>query len=147
MITLFIIMLITFFSKIYLERKKVNRWKKFHSAEHMVLNAYRKLKRLPTIEEIKNFSMFSNTCGTNAITQILIISFAFFAESFILNRTYMIIIMSLSVIIVLVLIKIGFLNFIQYFTTDIPTEVELKVAIKGLKVWIKHEHNPKNNQN
>ena len=38
--------------------------RKFHSAEHMVVNAYNKLHRIPSLEETKMFSRFHNRCGT-----------------------------------------------------------------------------------
>jgi uncharacterized protein YqhQ len=36
-----------------------------HGAEHMVFNAYNKLKRIPTIHEATSFSRISRFCGTN----------------------------------------------------------------------------------
>lgn len=36
---------------------------RFHAAEHAVINAYYDLKRIPTLDEIKNYSSFSPRCG------------------------------------------------------------------------------------
>ena len=37
--------------------------RKNHGAEHKVFNAYRKLKRVPTIKEAQRFSRICKTCG------------------------------------------------------------------------------------
>lgn len=46
---------------------------RFHSAEHMVSNAYTKVQRIPTIEEIKKSSRFDRYCSSRIyINKILI---------------------------------------------------------------------------
>ncbi len=47
-----------------------------HGAEHMVFSAYKKLKRIPSIEEAKNFSRINKNCG-------ITIFFAFFTSQLI----------------------------------------------------------------
>lgn len=133
------------FSNYILNIKKANRWKKFHSAEHMVLNAYRKLNRIPSLEETRNFPKFSNTCGTNGMAQISITFILIFFTTFIpnLDSIHIRILIILSAIIALILSITGCLNFMQKFTTDIPTDTELKVAIKGMEVWLENEQKPK----
>ena len=39
----------------------------------------------------------------------------------------------------LVLDRYGYLNFLQYFTTEKPDKIELLVAIEGLKMWEEKE--------
>ena len=36
---------------------------RFHAAEHAAINAYYDLKRAPTLEEVKNYSMFAYNCS------------------------------------------------------------------------------------
>lgn len=123
----------------FIERKKGKNAYKFHSAEHMVLNAYRKLKRVPSLEEIREYSRFSNSCGTNATTQIVMNFTLMFLCTFISNPLYSIIGMLSASIIVLILLQCGFLNFLQKCTTIIPTDKELSVAIAGMNVWFENE--------
>lgn len=47
--------------------------RKNHSAEHMVFNGYRKLKKVPTLEEAKEMSRFSISCGSNLVCTYLIV--------------------------------------------------------------------------
>lgn len=112
---------------------------RFHSAEHMVVNAYKKLKRVPTLEEIRQYSRFHRSCGTNATAVIAISSILMFACSFIPNVLFKIISMLLVNVIVIILLKCGFLSFLQIFTTVTPTETELLVAIAGMNTWLENE--------
>ena len=43
-----------------------------HSAEHMIIHAYHRLKRIPTIEEAKHFSRFSFFCGSNVAPALIV---------------------------------------------------------------------------
>lgn len=112
---------------------------KFHSAEHMVCNAYKKLGRVPSIEESKQYSLFSNSCSTNLTTQFVIAFVLMFICTFIPNALYRILGMVCVNVIVFLLVKLGYLNFLQKFTTKIPTEKELAVAIEGMKLWLENE--------
>lgn len=48
--------------------KEIKQTFRFHAAEHAAINAYYDLKRVPTLEEIKEYSNFSYRCGiTRAI--------------------------------------------------------------------------------
>lgn len=129
----------TFVMTVFIERKKEKNSFKFHSAEHMVLNAYRKLNRVPSLEEIREYSRFSNTCGTNATTQVVMNFTLMFLCTFISNPLYRIIGMVSASIIVLILLECGCLNFLQKYTTIIPTDKELSVAIAGMNVWLENE--------
>lgn len=138
LISFSIISISTFMKVTYTERKQKNSYK-FHSAEHMVLNAYRKLKRVPSLEEIHQYSRFSNYCGTNKVTDWFMSFTLMFVCSFIPNLLYMIIAMIAVNVIVWILIHCGFLNFLQLFSTITPTNRELLVAIEGMKVWLENE--------
>jgi uncharacterized protein YqhQ len=112
---------------------------KFHSAEHMAIQAMKKLQRVPTMEEIKCFSRFDKNCGTNLTTLLalnhLIISICF---TF-LNGSLFLIVTSSCLLLTLLLKQLGCLNFLQYLSTIPPSDRELKVAIAGLKVWFENE--------
>ena len=123
----------------FIERKKEKNAYKFHSAEHMVLNAYEKLKRVPSLEEIREYSRFSNYCGTNVTTQLVMNFTLMFLCTFISNLLYSNIGMLSANIIVIILLQCGFLNFLQKYTTIIPTDKELLVAIEGMNVWFENE--------
>ncbi len=132
-----------FILRCYNDKKFRPNVHRFHSAEHMVINAYRKLNRVPTIEELRNYSRFDNTCGTNIITLIIVNNISLFYCSFIPDLLYMCIAIILSFGIVIILLKNGVLNFLQRFITDTPTDKELKVAIAGMTVWLENEQKEK----
>lgn len=128
---------------IFISTERKNNTFKFHAAEHMVLNAYRKFNRVPSHEEIYQFSRFSNSCGTNFTTEIVTSFILMCICTFIPNQLYMILgVISVNVI-VLILLKCGFLNFLQKLTTITPTDKELAVAIAGLNVWFENEKKEK----
>ena len=127
------------FISINIIEKNEKEWRRFHSAEHMVLNAYKKLKRVPSLSEISQFSRFNNVCGTNIYTQIIINFSLMFACTFISNPFYELTGMLLVNALVPNLVQNGFLNFLQKFTTMSPTDKHLIVAIEGLTVLLKNE--------
>lgn len=128
-----------FFKTRVICRKKRKDISRFHSAEHMVVNAYEKLNRVPTLKEIRNYSKFHNHCGTNETTEqvlkcILIVLCSFFSDS--LDMLGGICAVNF---IVPILLECGFLNFLQRYTTMEPTDKELLVAIAGMNVWVENE--------
>ena len=109
----------------------------------MIINAYKKLERVPSLEEIREFSRFSNSCGTNVITQIVLSFILMFFCTFIPNiRLMNVAILSVNFVI-LILLQCGFLNFLQRYTTIVPTDRELLVAISGMNVWLENEKKEK----
>ena len=133
-----VLVLISLFLIKYFALRKTNAFK-FHAAEHMALNAYRALNRVPSLEEIYNYSPISNSCGINftsgCIVMFLLDSFCTFISNYFIE-----IILLLSVTpIIIFLSNHGFLNFLQKFTIDEPTEKDLMVAIEGMNVWVKNE--------
>lgn len=66
-----------------------------------------------------------------------------FLCTFISNQLYSIIVMLSANSIVLILLQCGFLNFLQKYTTIIPTDKELSVAIAGMNVWFENEKKEK----
>lgn len=137
------ISLCTFMTYSYILRKKYKNLFKFHAAEHMVLNAYVELQRVPSIDEIRKYPRFCNDCGTNATCGISMCSILMFFCTFIPNQMYMYIAMLFVGVIVFILWQRGFLNFLQKYTTIPPTDEELLVAIAGMEVWLENEKKKK----
>lgn len=113
---------------------------RYHAAEHMAINAMNEIQRVPTLEEIKRFSRFSNNCGSNVIGVIIII---YLWWSFCINLWKdiipCIVVSILGMWIIILLRRLGGLNFLQYLSTIPPTDKELEVAIAGIQVWFEHE--------
>lgn len=123
---------------IYNIKYKCKSLGRFHSAEHMVINAYNKLDRIPSLEELKKSSRFSNNCGSNKINGIIIIfTFISFAGPFLIRMGVIkyLIIMTLIPITIAILSYVGAMNIFQVFFTNKPNDVELQVALEGLKKY------------
>lgn len=132
---------------IYDMKYKCKSLGKFHGAEHMSINAYNKLNRIPTLKELKKSSRFSNHCGSNKINGIIIIfAFISFAGPFLIWMGVIkyLIIMMLIPIIIAVLSYVGVMNMLQVFFTNKPTDIELQVALEGLKRYEKLENTIQN---
>lgn len=54
-----------------LRKKKYENTLKNHGAEHMAFKAYRKLKRIPTVSEVRKFSRINSQCGINQFSAII----------------------------------------------------------------------------
>ena len=112
---------------------------RFHSAEHMAINAMKKLQRVPTLEEIKQFSRFENGCGSNG-TAIMTFNYLWlaFCITFLQGISY-IVIAPLGLCVIMILYLLSGLNFLQYLSTIKPTDKELEVAVAGIQEWYNHE--------
>ncbi len=128
---------------IYMSFKmKANKAARYHAAEHMLINAYYKLERVPSLEEIKTFSRFSEYCGSRVVTSIIIgyipisLAIAFYDEIHIIAYLLICII---SFIISKKMLKKDFIKIDQVLFTTPPTDLELKVAIKALDILLKEE--------
>ena len=114
--------------------------KRFHAAEHMVINAYADLDRIPDIVEIRQYSRFHNQCGTNITTRRVIYILLFWIMLFTpITILGAIILFLLGRKIIKWLFSKGYLNFLQRFTTSEPTDKELMVAIEGMRAFIEYE--------
>lgn len=115
---------------------------RFHAAEHMAINAYSKLERVPSLKEIKNYSPFCHRCDSRlVIFDIMhcIIIFISIACIGILHPIVCFFILISSFGLVPLLNKVGLLKFLQVFILSKPTDLELQVAIKGLEEFEKLE--------
>lgn len=111
----------------------------FHGAEHMVINAYNKLGRIPTLDELRGFSRLENDCSSSYVFTVFVSSFLSFISTFIFNGYFRPIAIAIITFLGEVLKRKGELNFIQYATTRKPTDEELKIAIIALQYWEKKE--------
>ena len=109
---------------------------KFHAAEHMAINAYEKLQRVPTLQEIKKFSRFSKDCGSRIIlSRIFMLSMISLAMAFLSGDNgllYLLVILLITLFMIFAVAK-GWLVFLQVFITTKPSDDEIELAIEGLK--------------
>ena len=109
---------------------------RFHSAEHMSVKAYNELGRIPTLEELKKYSRFSDKCGSRIIIRqvvfgiIITLDIMFVVK---INLSLCFLVMLIAAILVKLDEKYGILIFLQFFFTNKPTDTELFIAIKGLE--------------
>lgn len=116
---------------------------KFHSAEHKAINAYRELKRVPSLEEVKKASRFHPNCGSGIIFRnigtslplcIVLLSYRF------VDFKIYIIELIIAIVIVIISTKLSILKYLQILVTNKPTDKELLVAIKGIEALQKEEN-------
>lgn len=112
---------------------------RFHGAEHMAINAYNKLQRIPTLEEIRGFSRFLKNCGSrhlfkklvpNLVLCILIAVFTFSSPTF--WALFIGLVIPINIVIRLCIDE-GWFRFLQVFITEKPSDNELLLAIEALK--------------
>lgn len=117
---------------------------KFHAAEHMAINAYEKLGRIPTIEELKKASRFSNLCGSVSKTinglyfLVSSITIAIFARYSI--WIYIPICILVCACLSIKKINVLYLKYFQILFTKKPTDRELKLALVALENFEKMEN-------
>ena len=98
---------------------------------------------MPSLEEIKKYSRFINTCGTNLTTQFFLLYMILPTCNLAHSIKLKIFLMIVTLIIVLLFTHLGKLNFLQKLSTIPATDVELKVAIEGLNTWYVNEQKEK----
>lgn len=114
--------------------KQIHR---FHSAEHATINAFYDLKRVPTLEEVKNYSNYSYYCGMVPYFKESIFYFLIGFCRLIPGFWYL-----LALGIALLLMNLVFkkkLYLVEYFTLLEPTDTEYKVAITALEGALKNK--------
>lgn len=110
---------------------------KFHSAEHAVVNAYCDLKRVPTIEEIKNYSNYAYGCGVaQAFKKVwLYLGLGF---CYLIPDIWFFVALIIFLIVSLLWHKKNFF-FTEIFALINPTESEYEVAIHAITSAIKEK--------
>lgn len=129
------------YSIIFIRKKYGIAFLKNHGAEHKVFSAYKKLKRIPSIEETKNFSRISPKCGINMysgfITSQLIGFVVYIITDYKISEILLFIIpLFFSTIFPLNLIG----KLCQFFTTAKPEDSNIELAIAALSALEKYEN-------
>lgn len=124
--------IIVIINTVVLIKKGGIQLQKNHGAEHMALAAYRKLKRIPTIAEVKNYSRISRTCGGTLAAALItgqLIGFLLYINGIILPE-------KIIFIIPFVLRSVFPFNLlgklIQLYTTKRPDDSNIELAIAAL---------------
>ena len=111
---------------------------RFHSAEHAVVNAYYDLGRVPTLEEIKNYSNFAYNCGAEMeVKKMLPMLIMGFSRLF-PNDVWIFVFIGMLIIVFLFMKK--YLYYTEIITLKEPTDLEYKVAIKTLEFALKTDN-------
>lgn len=103
---------------------------KLHAAEHMLLNAYEKLQRVPTLEEAKKFSRFYKNCKSAKFFSFRFMIPSIFSVAIVIAEYNPLIAVMIEL---LSLVLFSSATFLQVLVTSKPSDKELKLAIEGLK--------------
>lgn len=111
-----------------------------HGAEHMVLAAYQKLKRIPTIEEAARFSRICRVCGITIFSSFIIAQLIGFAVYVYYGYRISEIIIFLVSLFLYGRFPFNLIGKVaQFFTTSKPKEQNLELAIRALSELEKRE--------
>ena len=116
---------------------------RFHSAEHAAINAYYDLYRTPTMEEIKEYSIFSYYCG---VPELVKSAWPWYGLSVCVLFDGLSFLLALWVFIIITF----FCHKCNFYFTEIgllgkPTDLEYEVAIKAMEVVLKNKEEEKEN--
>ena len=131
---------------IYNKKNNISNYSvaKFHGAEHMAVQSYNTLNKVPTLEEVKKFSRFDKYCGsqkslshifltiTSCLSFILLVHIGMYYS----NLTLLISSTIFMLVFTLLSIFSKNLTFLQVFTTSKPTDKELYLALEGIRQYI-----------
>lgn len=101
-----------------------------HSAEHMIIHAYRHLKRIPTIEETKKFSRFSFFCGSNLVPALIVSQLIGYIVYVYTGYIIPEILLFFIPHIIPGIFLVGFI--VQLFTTKKPNDANIELAIAAI---------------
>ena len=103
---------------------------RFHYAEHAVINAYNDLRKVPTLEEIKNYSGFAYSCGI-ALEFMKALDFLVLGLCRFVPGIWFLLAVFLSLPLVSWWVKKG-LYITEFISLRNPSDVEYQVAITAL---------------
>jgi len=127
-------------------RKKGEEILKNHAAEHQVLEAYLKLKKVPSLEEAKSFSRISRHCGISAYSSLVtgqIIGFLFFYFGNIIIPEWIIMFVPLMCCTIFPFHLLG--KFGQLFTTSPSEDKNINLALCALNALLNKSQKDQNN--
>lgn len=110
--------------------------KEYHAAEHMIIDAFIKYQRIPTMKEVKETSQYSPMCGSN---NVLFCSITLFWVGLYVKYTSrgMLYIISCMIIINMILYVNNLYKFIQIFLLKKPSDKKLNLALVALEGLVK----------
>lgn len=120
-----------YFMNHFARDEKIRSLARFHGAEHSVINAFYDLRRVPTLEEVKRYSMFSLRCGS--LPQVSKLGITLISSIAVLFPSYWnILALAILAVIAITLDKAGKLYFMEFLVVSKPKDAEYEIAIKGL---------------
>ena len=129
----FVYVLLTFISVIAVRKEGGKELLKNHGAEHKVITAYQKLKRVPTIKEAKRFSRINKACGATIYSAFItaqIIGFIIYVKTGFVISEIVLFIVPLLFQTVFPFNFIG--KLVQFFTTSKPEDKNIELAIAAI---------------
>lgn len=114
-------------------RKRGPELRKNHGAEHQVAAAYEKLKRVPTIEEVKRFSRINRKCGIAYYSGIIsgqLIGFCLYQFANLQISEFVLVVIPFMYSTYFPFCLIGEIG--QFWTTEVPDDANIELAISAL---------------
>ena len=111
-----------------------SKMKRFHGAEHKIINCYNKGRCLPTLDEIRKSSILHKDCGSQKefnllISRLIVLVLLVFGKKYILYC---------FIIYIFLPIILNFLKltlFAQLLVVKVPTDYELELASVAIKKY------------
>ena len=124
---------------IFNTQKDFKELRGLHAAEHMAMSAYNILEKIPTVDEVRKYSMFSANC---TIISKYKESLSYFICMFVyglIRTNYSLPIRLLfivaGIVLAIVSIKSKFYKYFGWFSLRRPTDNEIEVAIVALEEY------------
>lgn len=126
-----------------------------HAATHMMSNAYKELKRVPTLQELKKASKYTEDCSCVqksmnpfSVTIIfIIVSLIPIADESLIPQmfvgvAYIVVTVIVAVFTMWLLRKTKFYKYSSFYSLRTPTDLELNLVIKVMEKVVDLENNP-----
>lgn len=114
--------------------KEILQLFRFHAAEHAAINAYYDLKRIPTMEEIKKYSIYSYRCGITRVAKYAWVPIGV-GICRLVPGDWFFLTTGIFVLITMWAVKKNF-YFVEALYTAEPTEFEYDAAIKAMTLAV-----------
>lgn len=111
-----------------------------HCAEHKAINAYHKLKRIPTVLEVKKASRFSAKCGDvrniGCVQALIVFGFMGMILNLIgVTDTKVIFLYFVTCGIYAMIYDHDLYKYLGWFSLEKPTDAEIQMAISALELY------------
>lgn len=133
LIPVIIFTIVVFINTLYIIIKGGEQLRKNHGAEHMVLTAYQKLNRIPTVEETKHFSRICRTCGGTIYSALItgqIIGFILYVNNGIIISEKILFFIPFLLHFIFPFNFLG--KLLQFITTKQPDDENIELAIAAI---------------